>query len=371
MSVATRHIPFLDLAAQYKTLQPEIDAAIAGVIEKSAYISGPAVEAFERDFAAYCDARHHVAVGSGTDALHLALLALGVGPGDEVITQANTFIATLEAIAYTGAHIVLVDVAPPYYDIDIQAVSAAISPRTKVIIPVHLYGHPAPLDALRSLAARYGIAILDDAAQAHGARYRGRRIGSDGLAAFSYYPSKNLGAYGEGGGVTTNDDVLAQNMRRLRDHGGSVRYVHDTLGYNYRMDGIQGAVLRVKLRYLDRWNAQRRSLAATYDGLLGSWPRPAVSPDVEHVYHIYPVFVHNRELVIENLREAGVSTGIHYPIPAHLQKAFEHLGYSAGAFPNAEQLANEELSLPIYPELEEDSCDYVVAALRCAAELAA
>ncbi len=367
MTMAARKVPFLDLAAQYRTIENELWTAMRDVIERRAFILGPAVEAFERDFAAYCEARDHVALGSGTDALHLALLALGVGPGAEVITQANTFVATLEAIAYTGADPVLVDVAPPTYAIDVRAVEAAIGPRTKAIIPVHLYGQPAPLDELEAIAKRAGVSIIEDAAQAHGARYRGRRIGSTNLAAFSFYPGKNLGAYGEGGGVSTNDPALAAKMRMLRDHGASKRYVHETVGFNYRMDGIQGAVLGVKLKYLEQWNAERRRAAAAYDAQLGDWPRPKVPADVEHVYHIYPVFVDHRQAIIESLRDAGIETNVHYPIACHMQAAFAHLGYRQGAFPHAERLAQHELSLPIYPELNDDAISYVVQTLRSAA----
>jgi dTDP-4-amino-4,6-dideoxygalactose transaminase len=364
MTIAARKVPFLDLAAQYRSIESELWTAMREVVERRAFILGPAVEAFERDFAAYCEALDHVAVGSGTEALHLALLALGIGPGDEVITQANTFVATLEAIAYTGARIVLVDVAPPDYALDVAAVEAAITSRTKAIIPVHLYGQPAPLDELDALARRHALAIVEDAAQAHGARYRGRRIGSTNLACFSFYPGKNLGAYGEGGGVSTNDPALAKKMRMLRDHGASKRYVHDVVGFNYRMDGLQGAVLGVKLKYLEGWNAGRRRAAARYEALLGDWPRPSVPAHVEHVHHIYPVFVRDRDGVIAALRNAGIETNVHYPIACHLQAAFKDLGYREGAFPHCERMAREELSLPMYPELEDEAISYVVETLR-------
>jgi dTDP-4-amino-4,6-dideoxygalactose transaminase len=366
VSIATRDVPFNDLYGQYRSLRTDIDAAIASVIERSAFIQGPEVAEFEREFAAYCDAYAHVAMGSGTDALHMALVALGVGPGDEVVTQANTFVATLEAIAYTGATIVLVDVAPPHFDIDVAAVAAAITPRTKVLLPVHLFGQPAQLDSLRSLATRNGLAIIEDASQAHGARYRGRRIGSEGTAVFSFYPGKNLGAYGEGGGVTTGDPKLSDMMRVLRDHGSREKYQHEVVGYNYRMDGIQAAVLRVKLKHLDRWNDERRRVARAYDGLLAEIMRPSVPSDVEHVYHIYPVFVQHRERIAAYLRDHGIQTNVHYPVPCHLQPAFAHLGYRAGAFPNCERMAREELSLPIYPELSDDAAAYVAQTLLAA-----
>jgi dTDP-4-amino-4,6-dideoxygalactose transaminase len=361
------HVPFVDLDAQYRSIEAEIWPALRRVVEERSFILGPAVADFERAFAAYCDARHHVALGSGTDALHLALLAHGVGPGDEVITQANTFVATLEAIAYTGARIVLVDVVPPAFDVDVDAVAAAITPRTKAIVPVHLYGQPAPLDALGALAEKHGLAIVEDASQAHGARFRGARVGSANTACFSFYPGKNLGAYGEGGGVTTNDDGLADRMRRLRNHGSVTRYHHDELGYNYRMDGMQGAVLGVKLPHLDRWNAERRRAAVRYDALLGDWQRPQSPAHVEHVHHIYPVFVRDREAAIERMRHAGVETNAHYPVACHLQPAFRSLGYREGCFPHTERLAREELSLPMYPELDDDAIAYVVEVLREAA----
>jgi len=364
MKTAAREVPFLDLDAQYRQVETEIWPAIREVVERRAFILGAAVEAFEREFAAYCGARDHIGVGSGTEALHLALLALGVGPGDEVITQANTFVATLEAIAYTGAKIVLVDVKPPGYAIDVESVAAALTPRTKVIVPVHLYGRPAPMDALEGLAKTAGLAIVEDAAQAHGARYRGCRIGSTNTACFSYYPGKNLGAYGEAGGISTNDTGLAAKMRSLRNHGSRHRYVHDEIGYNYRMEGIQGAVLRVKLKYLDEWNAGRRRAATHYDSLLAEWSRPSTPGDVEHVYHIYPVFVRNRDATIASMRTAGIETNVHYPVACHLQAAFAYLGYPVGAFPHSEQMAREELSLPMYPELHEDAIAYVVKTLR-------
>ena len=363
MNVETRSIPFLDLRAQYRGLKSEIDAAIAGVVDRCVFIQGPEADAFEREFAAYCETGEHVALGSGTDALHLALIALDVGPGDEVITQANTFVATLEAIAYTGARIVLVDVAPPEYAIDVEAVERAISPHTKVILPVHLFGQPAPLRALRALSNRHGIALVEDASQAHGARYDGRRIGCSGISTFSYYPGKNLGAYGEGGGVSTDDAVFAERLRMLRNHGSRQKYVHDEIGYNYRMDGIQAAVLRVKLKCLDRWNQERRRVAAVYDRLLRDVARPRVPENVEHVYHIYPVFVRERDRVAAMLRDNGIETNVHYPVACHLQAAFRHLGYRAGDFPHCERIAREELSLPIYPELDTQAAEYIAETL--------
>jgi dTDP-4-amino-4,6-dideoxygalactose transaminase len=357
------NVPFLDLGAQYAPIAGEVRTAIDAVLMQRSYVLGPAVEAFERAFATYCEAGETVALGSGTDALHLALLAHGVGPGDEVITQANTFVATLEAIAYCGARPILVDVREPDYAIDVAAIEAAITPRTKAIVPVHLFGQPAPMDEIDALAARCGVAVIEDASQAHGARYRGRRVGARGTACWSFYPGKNLGAYGEGGAVTTNDAALARTMRLLRSHGSERRYVHEMIGYNYRMDGIQGAVLGVKLPYLDGWNAGRRAAAARYDALLSDVERPHVPADVEHVYHIYPVFVDERDRVREALMRAGIETNVHYPGPCHLQPAFASLGYARGDFPHSEMIAERELSLPMYAELTAAQQERVVDAL--------
>ncbi len=324
------------------------------------------MRAFEDAFAAYVGAKHCIAVGSGTDSLHVALLALGVGPGDEVITQANTFIATVEAIVYTGARTVLVDVAPPAYTIDVDAVEAAITPRTKAVIPVHLFGQPADLAALRALCERRGIALLEDASQAHGAEFRGERIGARGIATWSFYPGKNLGAFGEAGGVTCQDDALAARMRVLIDHGSSRKYAHEAVGYNYRMDGFQGAVLGVKLRHLDAWTAGRRRVAARYDALLADLEKPRVPDDVLHCWHVYPIFVDERDRVRERLDAAGVGSNVHYPIPCHLQEGYRFLGYGEGAFPHAEMIARRELSLPIYAELTDAQIDAVAGALHAA-----
>ena len=356
-------VPYLDLRAQYALLKGDLDLAVAEVVASQSFVSGPRVERFERSFAAYAGALECVAVGSGTDALHLALAALGIGPGDEVITQANTFIATLEAIAYTGARTVLVDVAPPAWTIDVDAVAAAITPRTRAIVPVHLFGQPADLDALALLAAKHGLAVIEDASQAHGARYRGKRIGARGIASWSFYPGKNLGAFGEAGGVTVHDPALAERMRVLRNHGGARKYVHEALGYNYRMDEIQGAVLDVKLPHLDAWNLGRRRVAEIYDGLLAEVEKPIVPPHVEHAYHVYPVFTKDRDLVRARLEARGIGTNVHYPVPCHRQRGYAPLGYLAGAFPHTERLAREELSLPIYPELDDERAEYTARAV--------
>jgi dTDP-4-amino-4,6-dideoxygalactose transaminase len=358
------NVPYLDLPAQYRAIKDEIRTATDAVLDNAQYVMGPAVTAFEEAFARYVGAPHCVALGSGTDALHLPLLAAGIGAGDEVITQANTFIATVEAIAYTGARPVLVDVAAPAYTIDVEAVETAITPRTKAIIPVHMFGQPADLAALRALAERRGILLIEDASQAHGAEYRSERIGQRGIATWSFYPGKNLGAFGEAGGVTCDDAELAAKMRVLADHGGSRKYVHDVVGYNYRMDGFQGAVLGVKLRHLDAWTQARRDVAARYDELLGAFEKPVVPADVLPSRHVYPIFVDERDRVRDALHNVGIGSNVHYPIPCHLQTGYAFLGYREGAFPRSEEVARRELSLPIYPELTGEQIEAVAGALR-------
>jgi dTDP-4-amino-4,6-dideoxygalactose transaminase len=357
------NVPYLDLQTQYRSIKDEIRIATDLVLDNAQYVSGPAVHAFEAAFARYVGAEHCVAVGSGTDSLHVALLAAGVGPGDEVITQANTFIATVEAIVYTGARAVLVDIAPPTYTIDVDAVAAAITARTKAIIPVHLFGQPADLAPLRALAEKHGLALIEDASQAHGAEYRGERIGTRAVATWSFYPGKNLGAFGEAGAVTCDDDALAKRMRVLVDHGSSRKYEHEIVGYNYRMDGFQGAVLGVKLRHLDAWTQGRRRAAARYDELLRGFEKPTVPADVRSSWHIYPVFVDDRDRVREQLNAAGIGSNVHYPIPCHLQAGYGFLGYREGAFPRSEALARRELSLPMYAELTDDQLGTVARAL--------
>lgn len=359
------HVPYLDLKAQFESVRPEISAAVDEVLSSCAYILGPAVERFESNFARFCGATHSVAVGSGTDALHLALLAHGVGPGDEVITQANTFMATVEAILYTGATPIFVDVVAPEYTIDLAAVRAAVTPRTKAFVPVHLFGQPADISAVELLGKELGLAIVHDASQAHGAAYGGVTLGSVSTACYSFYPGKNLGAYGEGGALTTNDSTILEMSRKLRNHGSTVRYRHDVLGYNYRMDGIQGAILDVKLKRLHEWTEGRRRVAAQYDRLLQGVARPAVPSKAHHVYHIYPVFVENRNSVAAFLRERGVETNVHYPIPCHLQPLFNG-AYKEGTFPESERIAQTELSLPIYPEMTDDMVAFVSETLHTA-----
>ena len=359
--------PFLDLKAQYLSIKDEVDAAIQGVLDSCQFTLGSEVAAFENEFAAYCEAGHGIGVNTGTSALHLALLAAGVGAGDEVITVPFTFVATVSAVDYTGARPVFVDIDPRSYTIDVAAIEAAITPRTKAIIPVHLYGQPADMDPILEIARRHGLVVIEDACQAHGATYKGRRTGSMGdLACFSFYPGKNLGACGEAGMVVTNDPERARTLRMLRDWGAEKKYHHVLRGYNFRMEGIQGAVLRVKLRRLEAWTEARRSVAAHYDRLLaGSGiATPEAMPYARHVYHIYAVRTGRRQEWQEALLAQGIQTGIHYPTPVHLLPAFAGLGYHAGQFPHAEQAAREVLSLPMYPELTAHQCEEVVRSLR-------
>jgi dTDP-4-amino-4,6-dideoxygalactose transaminase len=347
-------IPIVDLKAQYYSIKDEIDRAIAGVLESSQFILGKEVAAFETEFADYCGAAHAIGVNSGTSALHLALLGAGVGPGDEVITVPFTMVASVAAICYTGARPVFVDVDADSYTMDIAQAAAAITPRTKAILPVHLYGQPADMDPLLEIARHHGLAVIEDAAQAHGAEYKGRRAGSIGdIGCFSFYPTKNLGAFGEGGAVVTNNPAHAHRIRMLRDWGAEKKYEHLLKGYNYRLEGLQGAILRVKLRHLERWNEARRAHAAEYSRLLSAAgvQLPREMSHARHVYHTYTVRSRNRDLLQVQLQAADVQTAIHYPIPVHLQPAFADLGYGRGAFPVAEQAAREVLSLPMFPEL--------------------
>jgi dTDP-4-amino-4,6-dideoxygalactose transaminase len=360
-------IPLVDLKAQYRSLKPEIDAAIGRVLDSSQFVLGPAVEAFEREFAPYCGAAEAVAVNSGTSALHVALLAAGVRPGDEVITVPFTFVATIAAIEYAGAKPVLVDIEPDYYTMDPSALEHAITPRTRAVMPVHLFGQPADMDPILDMARRRKVAVIEDAAQAHGAEYKGRRVGSMGdIGCFSFYPGKNLGAYGEGGAAVTNNPEFAANMRLLRNWGEKTRYEHSIKGFNYRMEGIQGAILGVKLRYLDQWTEARRMRAAAYEKLLEATGArtPKARADVRHVYHVYAVRLTQRDAWRIRLQEMGIQTGVHYPIPVHLQPAYRNLGYKAGDFPVAEAVAHEVLSLPMYPELTDKQIEEISGVLR-------
>jgi len=348
-------IPFLDLKPQNDDQKAEITAAIHEVIEKCAFAGGPFVASFEEDFAAFCGTRHAIGVGSGTDALWLALLALGVGPGDEVITVPSTFMATAEAITYCGARPVFVDIDEDTYTMDPRHLEAAITPRTRAIIPVHLFGQVADMDPILEVARRHGLPVVEDACQAHGAEYKGRRAGSLGVAGcFSFYPGKNLGAFGEAGAITTNDDTLAGKMRMFRDHGQAKKYYHDVVGWNARMDGIQGAVLKVKLRRLPWANEARRQHAALYARLLSEVEEVILPHEADygrHVYHLYAVRVQQRDQVLQTLAQRGIGCGIHYPIPVHLQEAYRFLGHGPGSFPVAERCAAEFLSLPMFPAL--------------------
>ena len=361
------NIPFLDLKAQYRQIKDEVRPALDKVMENTAFVLGDAVKMFEESFAAHHGAKHCVAVSSGTSALHVALLAMGIEPGDDVIVPVNTFIATAEAVSHCGARPLFVDMRDEDYCIDEEKIEAAMTPKTKAIIPVHLYGQPAELDAVLAVAKKHGLKVLEDCAQAHDAEYKGQKVGTFGSAgAFSFYPGKNLGAYGEGGAVVTNDESLANTMRMLRDHGSAKKYYHDFVGYNYRMHGFQGAVLGVKMKYLVEWTDQRRRAAAKYAEVLADLPVEvaAAKPHVRHVYHLFVVRVKNREAVMDALKEKGVATGIHYPIPLHLAGAYAGLGYKKGNFPVAEAACDEIVSLPIYPELTDKMIEYVAQYLE-------
>lgn len=364
-------IPYLDLKTQYHAIKDEIDAAVLRVLESTQFILGEEVAAFEREFSTYCHASESVGVNSGTSALHLALLAAGIGPGDEVITTPFTFVATVAAIRYAGATPVFVDIEPDYFTIDTAKVEAAITPRTRAIIPVHLYGQPADMNPILEIARRRGITVIEDAAQAHGSEYYGRRCGSLAeTAAFSFYPGKNLGAYGEGGAITTTRHDVAGTCRVLRDWGQEKRYEHRLKGFNYRMDGIQGAVLRVKLRHLEAWTEQRRQVARWYADALDpeSVRLPKERPGCRHVYHVYVVRSAEREGLRDALARVGIQTGIHYPIPVHLQPAHSDLGHRPGDFPIAETVAREVLSLPIFPEMTREQVQAVGAAVSGACQ---
>ena len=362
-------IPYADLRTQYRSIKPEIDAAVLRVLDTSQFILGEEVAAFEREFAAYCEAGEAIGVNSGTSALHLALLAAGIGPGDEVITVPFTFVATVAAIVYAGATPVFVDIDPETYNMAPAEIERAITPRTKAIMPVHLYGHPADMDPILDIARRRNVIVIEDAAQAHGSAYKGRRCGSMGtMAAFSFYPGKNLGAYGEGGAVVTSDPDLAKRIRVMRSWGEERRYEHTVKGFNYRMDGIQGAILRVKLRHLEAWTEARRARAADYGRAFAGTgiPIPVEAPQCRHVYHVYAVRLSHRDATRAALQEAGIQTGVHYPIPVHLQPAHADLGYTRGDFPVSEEVASKVLSLPLFPEMTAEQAQQVAAAVLAA-----
>jgi dTDP-4-amino-4,6-dideoxygalactose transaminase len=361
-------VPFLDLKAQHAPLRSEIDAAIAEVIDESAFAGGPFVVRFETDFAAYCSSPHAVGVGSGTEALWLALLALGVGLGDEVITVPNSFMATAEAITYCGAKPVFVDVDERTYTMNPSMLAKALTVRTKAIIPVHLFGQPADMDPILEFAQKHGLFVIEDAAQAHGAEYKGRRIGTLGDAAcFSFYPGKNLGAFGEAGAVVTSNAELDAKIRILRDHGQVRKYHHTMVGWNCRMDGIQAAVLRVKLHHLEKGNQLRRSHAAQYDRSLYELEEvvtPFKAACVSHVYHVYAICVPEREDVMQCLSSKGIGCAVHYPVPIHLQEAYRSLGYTRGSFPIAERCADRMVSLPMFPELTHAQVEVVAQRVK-------
>ena len=359
-------VPFLDLKAQYRSIKPEIDEAVARVLESGQFVLGAEVAAFEREFAGHCAGGEAIGVNSGTSALHLALLAAGVGPGDEVITTPFTFSATTAAILYCGATPVYVDIDPETFNLDAAKLESAITGRTKAILPVHLYGQPAEMEVICEVARRRGILVIEDAAQAHGAEYKGTRAGAlADIACFSFYPTKNLGAYGEGGAVVTRDPEHARVIRLLRNWGGP-RYQHLLAGYNYRMEEMMGAILRVKLRHLEGWNAARRSLAAIYDALLADADvvTPRALPYVRHVYHAYTIRTPHRDALAEQLRAAGVQASVHYPSPSHLLPAYRNSRYPNGSLPEAERAAREVLSLPIYPELRREQQEEVCRVIQ-------
>jgi len=359
-------VPYFDLKMQYAALRDDLLEGFDRVCKNASFILGEEVSKFEEEFAAYCGTKHCIAMNTGTSALHLPLLAAGVGPGHEVITTANTFIATAEAISYTGAKPIFVDIDPATANIDPKLIEKAITSRTKAIMPVHLYGRPVDLDTISAIAARHKLVLIEDACQAHGARYKGKRCGGFGLAAgFSFYPGKNLGAYGEGGAVTTNDDEVAKFCRIMRDHGQVRRYYHDYVGFNYRMDGLQGAVLRVKLRHLDAWTKRRQEISALYRQRLAGarLEIPQDAAQSEPVYHLFVVWVENRDAVRAEMERRGVQTAIHYPVPVHLQKAYDGLSHKAGSFPHTERASDRVFSMPLFPEMTNEQAEYAAKTL--------
>jgi dTDP-4-amino-4,6-dideoxygalactose transaminase len=359
-------IPYLDLAAQMRPIRKEIDAVIAKTLDNCTFCLGPDVAQFEKDFARYCGAQHAVGFNSGTSALHVALLLLNIRPGDEVITTPFTFVATSWAISYVGARPVYVDIEDQTFNLNPRNVERAITARTKAIMPVHLYGHPCDMDPLLEICRKYKLPLVEDAAQAVGAKYRGKVVGTFGVTAgFSFYPGKNLGAYGEGGALVTNDPALAARSRALREHGSTQRYYHDEVGFNYRMEGIQGAVLGVKLKHLDAWTQARRRVAQRYHQLLAGTPLqlPREADYAQSVYHVYVVRHPRRDELKKHLEQNKIGCALHYPLPLHLQKCYASLGYKAGAFPVAERAGRECLSLPIYPELTDSQIQRVAAVI--------
>lgn len=363
-------IPLVDLKAQYQTIRSEIREAIDEVLETTAFIGGPANRQLEKAFAEFCQVPEAAVCDSGTSALHLAYTALGLGPGDEVIIPSWTFVATAETVCAAGARVRFADIDEATYCMDPESVRRCLTDKTKLVVAVHIYGHPCDMDRLNEVVKGRNVTVMEDAAQSHGALYKGRRVGGLGpVATFSFYPGKNLGAYGDGGIVTMKDAVMADRVRRLADHGRGDKYTHNELGFNYRMDTMQAAILLVKLRHLEKWNEARRQWASVYTEKLadvGEVLCPTSSPDVEPVYHLYVIRVPRRDAVLAELREAGIGAGVHYPLPLHLQPSFEFMGMKEGELPITERVAHEVLSLPLYPELGEEKIDYVVETLKSA-----
>lgn len=370
-------VPFLDLKVQYNSIKIEIDAAIQKVLDSTAFILGPSVAEFEKEFAKMHNVKYCLGTSSGTDGNHLALWGLGIGQGDEVIIPANTFIATAWGATLCGATPVFVDCHPMNYNIDPDKVEKAITKKTKAIVAVHLYGQPADMDALRKISDECKIHLVEDAAQAHLAEYKGKKVGGfSEVTSFSFYPGKNLGAYGEAGAVVTNDEGIFQKIKKLREHGQSKKYYHESFGHNYRMEGIQGAVLGVKLKYINKWTDERRNVAAKYYELLRNLEQlilPVDMPGHKHVYHLYVIKVNvgntqqnqeARNKLQTYLQAQKISTGLHYPVPLHLQECFKHLGYEQGDFPETEELAESGLSLPMYPELSDEKIEYVADTIK-------
>ncbi|MDX1903851.1 MAG: DegT/DnrJ/EryC1/StrS family aminotransferase [Thermonemataceae bacterium] len=361
------NIPFLDLKRQYQSIKTDVLQAIANVLEDTAFSGGKYIEEFEQNYATYCQSSYAVALNNGTSALHLAMLVLGIGKGDEVIIPTNTFIATAWGVSYVGATPVFIDCTADTWQIDVAKIEEKITKRTKAIVAVHLYGQPCFLDTIQAICQRYNLSLIEDAAQAHGAAYRGEKIGNFGeLACFSFYPGKNLGTYGEGGAIITNNLRYAERLKTLRFHGSTKRYYHDEIGYNMRMGGIEAAVLSVKLAYLDAWNKRRKEIALYYqkninNPLLQMQFQPAFA---DSVYHLFVITTPQRDKMMDYLQKKGIFAGLHYPVPCHLQKAYAHLGYQKGDCPNAEYLAEHCLSLPMFAELQQDEIDYVVEVLN-------
>lgn len=361
------NVPFMDLKTQHRTIASEINTCISKVVETADFILGEELTLFEEEFARYCNTRFAVGLDNGTSALELALRAYGIGPGDEVITAANTFIATVSAIAFTGALPVLVDIDPQTYNIATNNIDSIITKRTRAIIPVHLYGQPSDMDPIMEIAKKHNLIIVEDACQAHGALYKGQKVGSIGnIGCFSFYPAKNLGAFGDGGMLVTNDKEMADRVRMLRNYGQQEKYKHLFIAYNRRLDTLQAAVLRVKLKYLENWNEARRHHAGLYTKLLSNnnLSLPLETKYAHHVYHLYVVRTARRDALQKHLKNSGIATGVHYPIPVHTQQAYQYLGYRKGDFPISEAYAEQILSLPMYPELTEEQIEYVAKTIK-------